>query len=301
MQVLQHYLHDPVAIIGTVAAILLAWLLSYLCGEYFESHVRDPKERYRKITFLNTGLTVAAVIAIVALWSRLFHAKGTFWGLIGAGMAVALKDPLLSIAARIAIFAGHIYSAGDRIDINNITGDVVDVGFFYTRMMELGNWVGGDQATGRMVQFSNSLIFGHAVYNYTQNFSYIWDEIKLPVTYNSNVQEATNILVSVGKQYTREFLQGAQEQMRRMQRYFVVPDFELEPAVYLKVTSNWVELHLRYLVEPKKRRSASSFIYSEVFKQVQGRKDIAIASDTMDLTVHPPKGESGPQPGKEAA
>ncbi len=81
----------------------------------------------------------------------------------------------------------------------------------------------------------------------------------------------------------------------------MVPDFELGPTVYFKVTSNWAELHLRYLVEPKKRRSASSFIYGEVFKQVQGREDITTASETMDLTVHPPKGESGSQPGRKAA
>ena len=292
MGTLQRYLHDPVAVIGTVVAIALAWLLSFLGRKYFDAHVHDPKEHYRKISFLNTALTVAVVVVIAALWSRLFHAKGTFWGLIGAGLAVALKDPLLSIAGRIAIFAGHIYSVGDRIQISQLTGDVVDVGFFYTRMMELGNWIGGDQATGRMVQFSNSIIFGNPVYNYTQNFSYIWDEIQLPITYSSNVQEATRILVEVGKQYTREFLEGAQAQMQRMKHYFLVPDFELEPTVYLKVTSNWVELTLRYVVEPKKRRAASNFMYAEVFKRVQQRKDINIASETMDLTVHPAGGES---------
>ncbi|HKW67986.1 MAG TPA: mechanosensitive ion channel family protein [Terriglobales bacterium] len=289
---LHHYLHDPVAVIGTVAAIAVAWLLSFFGRKYFDAHVYDPKEHYRKISFLNTALIVGVVVVIAALWSRLFHAKGTFWGLIGAGVAVALKDPLLSIAGRIAIFAGHIYSVGDRIQITQLTGDVVDVGFFYTRMMELGNWIGGDQATGRMVQFSNSIIFGNPVYNYTQNFSYIWDEIQLPVTYASNVQEASKILLEVGKQYTHEFLEGAQAQMRRMQRYFLVPEFELEPTVYLQVTSNWVQLTLRYLVEPKKRRSATNFIYTEVFKRVQQRKDISIASETMDLAVHPPQSGS---------
>lgn len=288
----QNYLHHPVAVIGTVVAIVLAWLLSFFGRKYFDSHVRDQKEHYRKISYLNTALVVAVVILVAALWSRLFKATGTFWGLIGAGVAVALRDPLLAIAGRIAIFAGHMYSVGDRIQITQLTGDVVDVGFFYTRMMELGNWIGGDQATGRMVQFSNSIIFGNPVYNYTQNFSYIWDEVQLPVTYASNVQEATKILIDVGKQYTREFLEGAQSQMRRMQRYFLVPDFELEPSVYLKVTSNWVELTLRYLVEPKKRRTASNFIYGRVFEQLRQREDITIASETMDLSVHPPQGSS---------
>jgi small-conductance mechanosensitive channel len=298
MGTLQHYLHDPVAVIGTIVAVVLAWLLSYTGHKYFDAHVYDPKERYRKVRFLNTSLTLAAAIAIVVLWSRLFHARGTFWGLLGAGVAIALRDPLLSIAGRIAIFAGHMYSVGDRIEISKLTGDVVDVGFFYTRMMELGNWIGGDQPTGRMVQFSNSIVFGNAVYNYTQNFAYIWDEVKLPVTYKSNEREASQIMLAVGKEYTREFLEGAQAQMRRMQRYFLVPDFELEPTLYLQVTSNWIELTMRYLVEPKKRRQATNFIYRETFQRLQGRDDISIASETMDLTVRRP---SAPEEQQEAA
>jgi hypothetical protein len=71
-----------------------------------------------------------------------------------------------------------------------------------------------------------------------------------------------------------------------MQNYFLVPDFELKPQVYLVVTSNWIELTLRYLVEPKKRRQAKSFIFTQVFDRVQGRKDIMIASETMDLAIH---------------
>ena len=65
-----------------------------------------------------------------------------------------------------------------------------------------------------------------------------------------------------------------------MQRYFLVPDFELKPQVYLRVTDNWVELNMRYLVDPKKRRQASSFIYSNAFAKLQGRDDVTIASST---------------------
>jgi hypothetical protein len=71
-----------------------------------------------------------------------------------------------------------------------------------------------------------------------------------------------------------------------MRHYFLVPDIDLQPRVYVNVTSNWVQLNMRYLVEPKRRRSASSFIYTQVFKRVQASDDISIASETMDLTVH---------------
>jgi len=293
-----HALKYPVAIIGTIAVIVLAWVIHALGRKYIDSHVDDPKEHYRKLSFLSTTILILALAAIIILWARPMQHTGTFLGLIGAGVAVALRDPLLSVAGRIAIFAGNMYSVGDRIEINKMTGDVIDVGFFYTRMMEVGHWIGADQVTGRLVQFSNSRVFGHAVFNYTQNFAYIWDVVTLPITYSSNVQDTSKALLEVGNEYTREFLKGARSQLEDMRRYFLVPEFELEPQVYLTVTSNWIELTMRYVVDPKKRRSASSFIYTEVFKRIQGREDIVIASETMDLSIHPP-GTSEPEEGKK--
>ncbi len=235
--------------------------------------------------FLDTLVVVIAAFALVILWARVIPRASTFLGLIGAGLAVALREPLLSIAGRLAIFAGHMFNMQDRVEINKLTGDIIDIGFFYTRMLEIGNWIGGDQVTGRIVQFPNAQIFGTPIFNYTQNFSYIWDEVKLPVTYDSNLEQASKILTDVGGEYTREFLPGAQEQLEEMRRYFVVPSIELKPVVYVKVTSNWLELTMRYIVHPKKRRPASSSIYGEVFQRVQKRHDITIASETMDLTV----------------
>ncbi len=103
-----------------------------------------------------------------------------------------------------------------------MSGDVISVGFFYTQMMEIGNWIGGDQYSGRMIQFANATIFGVAVMNYTRDFDYIWDEVKLPITYESNLKAATEILSGVGGQHTQEFLEGAQQQLERMRHYFLV-------------------------------------------------------------------------------
>jgi small-conductance mechanosensitive channel len=158
--------------------------------------------------------------------------------------------------------------------------------------MEIGNWISGDQYTGRILQFPNNKIFGAAVFNYTKSFNYVWDEVQLAITYSSNLQAATDILTEVGGDYTREFLEGAQRQMRRMQRYFSVEDFELKPQVYLKVTTNWVGLTMRYVVDPKKRRVASSYMYGEIFKRMFDRKDIQLGSDTMNVTVERAKTEA---------
>jgi small-conductance mechanosensitive channel len=282
-----HWLLDHrIAVFGTVSVVALSTVANYIYLSYLKWNVKDVSERFRRQGAFQTVLFIFAGILLVILWARLLEHTGTFLGILGAGLAIALREPLLSIAGRVAILAGHMYRVGDRIELNKMTGDVINVGVFYTRMMEIGNWIHADQVTGRIVQISNSQIFGTPVFNYTQNFSYIWDEVKLPITYNSNLEAASQILLDVGGEYTREFLQGAQAQLDAMREAFLVPAFELKPNVFMKVTSNWLELSMRYVVDPKKRRNASNFIYLGTLKRIRQRDDIQIASETMDLTVH---------------
>lgn len=276
----------PISVYGTAGVLVLAYLIHSVGGKIVAARTDNYEEGYRRRKFLTTVVAVLAAVIITVLWARLFQQKGTVLGLLGAGLAVALREPLLSIAGRIAIFAGHMYSVGDRIEINKISGDVVDVGFFYTRMMEIGNWVQADQATGRIVQFSNSIVFANHVYNYTQNFSYLWDEIHLMITYDSNVKETMNILLRAAEGYTKEFLHKAEVELERLQHSFLVPKVDLKPHVFMKVTDNWVELSLRYVVDPKKRRPAATFMWERILAEVQARNDIRMASTSMELTVH---------------
>ncbi|HZU22942.1 MAG TPA: mechanosensitive ion channel family protein, partial [Terriglobales bacterium] len=289
-----------ISIIGSVAALVGGYILSKISHVIVDHASGDEAVHYRRRKAANTLLGIAVVVAIFCLWVHHLQHAGTFAGLVGAGLAVALKEPLLAIAGRIAVFAGHMYNVGDRVEIQQMKGDVIDVGFFYTRLMEIGNWVGGDQASGRIVQFSNSLIFGTPVFNYTQNFGYIWDEIELPVTYSSDTKAASKILLEVGTEYTEKFLKGAQAALQKMQRYFLVPRFELKPVVYIEVTSNWVSLKMRYVVDPKERRNAKNFLWREIFGRMQKRQDITIGSSTMDLTVRPAEQKQAEQPGEDS-
>ena len=291
------FVPHPVSVFGTLGVLVLGWIVFGLGRKYIDSHAPNPKEQYRRQRLLTTIVVVIGGAIIIGLWAKLVPHASTFLGLIGAGLAVALREPLLSIAGRIAIFFGHMYTVGDRIEINKLSGDVIDVGFFYTRMMEIGNWIGGDQYSGRIIQFANAQVFGASVFNYTRNFAYIWDEVKLPLTYASNTTGAAEMLKAVGREYTREFMHDAEPQIQKMQRIFMVPRFEVEPVVFLKVTDNWVELTLRYLVDPKKRRAASTYIFTECFLQIRERQDIQIGSSTMNLTIQ----KAGAEPSKEDA
>jgi small-conductance mechanosensitive channel len=283
----------PISTIGTVAAVVLAVIIK-LAGDAIIRHREyDPEEHYRKRQFLTTVVGLAAVVVIAILWARHLQNKGTFLGLIGAGFAIALREPLLSIAGRVAIFAGHMYRVGDRIEINKMSGDVIDVGFFYTRMMEIGNWITADQPSGRIVQLSNASIFGTPVFNYTQGLPFIWDEVKLPVPYDSDWQKARHVMLKLGIEHSKETIEEAEKQLDALKRSYLIPAIALKPATFVKATDNWIELTLRYIVDPRKRRAVSSAIHEQLLAAVEGDKRLKVASATMEITAHVDAPEGG--------
>ena len=275
----------PIATYGTIGVVGL-WLVTHLLIKAWRAQSKLPgEERYRRAKFASTIAFILAVVAAALFWARLLQHKGTFFGLLGAGLAVALREPLLALAGRIAIFAGHMYNVGDRIEISKMSGDVIDVGLFYTRMMEVGNWIHADQATGRILQFSNSIIFANPIFNYTQNFNYLWDEIMLPVKYASDLDSAKELMLRAADEYTETFLHGAEEELEKLGNSFVVPKFDLKPAVFTDVTDNYVRLNLRYIVDPRKRRIAKSFLWDRILPEVRANEGIQLGSSTMDLSV----------------
>lgn len=160
------------------------------------------------------------------LWARLLQHTGTFLGIIGGGLAIALREPLFSVAGRIAIFGGQMYTVGGPDRDQQIVGGRHRC-WLYTRMMEIGNWIGGDQYSGRIVRKRS--IFGTPVSNYTRSFGYIWDEVRLPITHTSNFEQASRIMLETGSNYTGDFLAGAQQSVEQMhKRYFLFSNFELK-------------------------------------------------------------------------
>lgn len=286
----------PVATIGTLVTLAVAFIADRVGAAMINRRATSDQQRYGWRGNLGIIITLLAALTILLFWARLLQYKGTFFGLLGAGFALALRDPLLSIAGRLSIWAGHMYRVGDRIEFNHMIGDVAEIGFFYTRMLEIGNWIPADQATGRIVQFPNASVYQSPIFNYTQNFSFIWDEIQLPLTYTSDVPQATNILLEVGEEYTRKFVDPAKSELEKLRNTYLLPDLNLQPTVYTKVTSNYVELTMRYLVDARQRRTANSWLYSHMFDKLRPHTNIVIGSDTMNLTLFQGDDDSTPAP-----
>jgi small-conductance mechanosensitive channel len=240
----------------------------------------------RKVT--SYALNIFGALLVFGVWVERFGDLSVALGILGAGLAFALQEVIGSFAGWLTIISGRPFSVGDRIETSNIRGDVVDVGILRTTLMEIGNWLQGDHNTGRIVTVSNAFIFKEPLYNYSVHLRFIWDEIGLPITYESDLQKAIGIMIEIVKQHPsyQSLLPQAEEQRRQARRKLAVKLTSLEPRVFVKITDNWIELGMVYPVDNDLRRTFRSEISQQILTAFADA-GIKIASQTIAIVQFP--------------
>ena len=185
------------------------------------------------------------------------------------------------------------FNVGDRIQIGEHRGDVIDVRIFQFTIMEIGNWVDADQSTGRIIHVPNGKIFREAQANYTQAFHYIWNEIPVLVTFESDWRKAKGILLKVATDKALHLSIEAQEQIRRAARQFMIFYTHLTPIVYTSVADSGVLLTIRYMCEPTRRRTSAEDIWETVLTEFAAHDDIDFAYPTTRFYGNPVEGKPG--------
>lgn len=253
--------------------------------------IRLPDESPHVFTIrriANYLINLLAALVIFSIWMQNIGDLSVALGIMAAGLAFALQEVIGSIAGWITVITGQPFTIGDRIETGGIRGDVVDISVLRTKIMEIGNWLNGDHNTGRIVTVSNAFIFKEPLFNYSRHLSYIWDEIDIPITYESDWKEAMSLMNAAVSQHSKyqELLPKAQSQRRQARREFAIKITPLEPRVFLKMTDNWIELGLVYPVETEFRRSFKSEISSQILDQFQAA-GITVASQTIAIVQFP--------------
>jgi small-conductance mechanosensitive channel len=209
-------------------------------------------------------------------------------GLFSAGIAITLQELFLSLAGGIYIFLIKVYAPGDRIEINGIKGDVIDIDSVYTTMMEIGQWVTSDNYTGRIVKLSNSFVFKGPVYNYSKDFPFIWDEIDILIRYQSDMDKAKEIVISVASEILSEYTSASKKQWEQVVNKFYIENAILDPTLAITLKDNWVKFNLRYIVDFKKRRMTQHLLNDCIHQKInetEGR--VQLASTTIEVIKIP--------------
>lgn len=269
----------------SLVAITSSYLvLKILFESAISKQVKDAKARYsfRKTTHLLFIFTAA--IVILRVWIPNPQALLVAYGLFAAGVAIALQDVFKNVAGTIAIFTSSIYRVGDRVQINSKFGDVIDIGISYTTLIELREWVDGDQTTGRIVLVPNGQVLSSPVQNYTKDHSFIWDEISLSVTYNSNWQKAVELIQEIITEHTAEATKRAEHEISRLEEKYYLSKRNMEPAIFVTPTDNWVMLRARYVVDVRDRRLVNSDLLKLILTRITESDDIVVASQTLSVS-----------------
>lgn len=186
------------------------------------------------------------------------------------------------------ILINGIYRVGDRIEINERFGDVIDISIFYTTLMETREWVSGDQVTGRLTIVPNGLVLNGSVENYSRDFDFIWDEITIPITYDSDWKEGINKILDIGTKETMDASENAKMTMKRVEGKYYFAKKSLEPSIFLTLTDNWITFGIRYVTEVRQRRVLHDKLSRMILSEIEKSEKIKIASATMNITGFPP-------------
>jgi small-conductance mechanosensitive channel len=258
-----------------------------------DRRVEDRTLRYRWSKVSGYVAFAIGLVVVFQIWFTALRSLGTFLGLLTAGLAIALKDLVADLAGWAFIMWRSPFELGDRIQLGPHSGDVVDIRIFAFTMMEIGNWVGADQSTGRMIHVPNARVFTEPLANYTAGFPFLWNELKVLVTFESNWRKAKGLLQEIATEEMASVGAEAERTLRRTSQRFLLHYKHVTPVVYTSVEDSGVLLTIRYLCAPRSRRGTAEILWERVLDAFAERSDIDFAYPTQRMYLNPVEGEEG--------
>jgi len=286
-----------ISVIFIAASFLFARVLRFVAAKSLRGH-QNIKVEFWTRQGITICLTLLIVIGVCSIWFDDPTRLSTALGLVTAGLAFALQKVITSLAGYIVILRGKTFNVGDRIVMGGVRGDVVALGFMQTSIMEMGQppsvqaddpamWVRSRQLTGRLVTVPNSKIFDEAVYNYTRDFEFIWEEMSLPISYKDDRIKVEDILLRVATKYQCKIDELKRQEIEELQRKFYITNLnDFQPKVYYRMTDNWLELSVRFITETHGIREVKDKMTREILFELENCK-IGIASTTFEIVGLP--------------
>jgi small-conductance mechanosensitive channel len=258
----------------TVLVVLMVYGIRGIFVRLISRRVEDMGSLY--LWQKNSGYVAVllALLILVPLWIGGITDILTYLGLISAGLAIALQGLILDFVAWLFILMRRPFRVGDRIQLGEFAGDVIDLRVFQFSLVEIGNWVDADQSTGRVINV-------------------IWNEIPVLLTFESNWKKAKRILTNIAEDYGNQLSESAQIEVKKASQKYMIFYKNLTPRVYTTVKDSGVLLTIRYICNPRRRRGTMEEMWEEILTQFAACDDIDFAYPT--IRTYDNRGEGKPQ------
>ncbi len=286
-------LGDIILTLGLWGAVIVG---RFVIQKMVDRRTDDVQRRYIATKSFNYLLGFIFFFGTLVIWFGGLSGWTAYLGLVSAGLAIALQDPLVNFAGWIFIAIRKPFVVGDRIQLGEHRGDVIDLRLFQFSLVEIGNWVDADQSTGRIIHIPNGWVFKQALANYTSGFKFIWDELSVMVTFESDWKKAKIILDEILQRHNSIKDHVAAEEVRQASRKYMIFFQHLTPIVWTHVADSGVVLTMRYICEPRKRRTTTTAIWEEILASFSKEDTIDFAYPTTRYYDNRTEGKPGAAP-----
>ncbi len=281
-------------LIYSIAIFLVLTLIRFIARQIINRRLaEDIIQAYRWRRTVLYFYTILLILLIGSVWVEGIDSLTTFLGLASAGVAVAMHDTIANITGWFFIMTRKPFKLGDRIQIGDTAGDVIDIRLFQFSVVEIGNWVEAEQSTGRIIHIPNSKVLRETLANYQIGFEYIWNEIPVLVTFESDWRKAKQLLETIAHNKVEHLSEGAQAQIRRAAEKYLIFYGTLTPIVYTTVKDSGVLLTIRYMVNPRQRRTTEEQVWEAILDAFNTDDTIELAYPTTRFYAGPEKQERG--------
>lgn len=295
-QLLSNAYNDYSNLLETILIIVTLVAIHFVINVIVRRQTEDDSVRYKWRKNLAYFLSFIGFLLIGRIWFEGMASVATFFGLLSAGLAIALRDPVTDMAGWLFLVWRKPFTVGDRIEIGDRKGDVIDIRFFKFTVLEIGNWTKSDQSTGRVIHIPNHYILQNSVANYTSDFNFIWNEIEIIVTFESDWRKAKEIITDIVNSHSEDYVADAEQQVRRAKKSYLIQYKNLTPIVYTEVVDIGVKLTIRHLSHARRRRGLNQLIWEDVLDRFLKEDDIDFAYNTLRIYQNQIEGKPALKP-----
>jgi len=275
-------------LIGLVVALAIA-LVGLFFNTWLEKLLSKTSLDRRQMQTLRAtaqvAIQVAAVLLILLVIFGPPNQLGTFLGLAGAGLTVALKDFIVGFLGWFVLMGRNGIRLGDWVEINGVTGEVIEIGLFHTVLLETGNWTDSGHPTGRRVTFTNSYAIEGHYFNFSTSGQWLWDELQVVFPTGEDPYPVIEALQKRVLEATQEHAKQAAQELKSAAGNRDIGLFSAEPSVNLKPVLGGIELSIRYITQANQRSQLRNKL-NQAAVELLGRR--GIKASTTSEQVPPP-------------
>lgn len=258
--------------------------------------IQDPKTRVTLSRVAGTVLTLIVLVLLGSIWVNYGAEVVLLLGLIGAGLSFSLQGPITSLIGWGIVVFLRPFAVGDRVQIGQVSGDVVGFNLFYFSLLEIDGWSLVNQYTGRQVEVPNNLLLSQTLWNYSRNFRFLWDNVTVGVYYGADWEKARKIILEEADKLSRPLVPAAKHQLERFGRAYYLRSPQLGAQVFVSLASTTINLSVRYICDIWDRSQTRTHLVEQILKGLK-QAGISIAYPSVVLrspSDEEPAGPPGP-------